>query len=1043
MSRSHPRDIPSLLDRAVLERPDSAALGAPGRGLLSYAELGQQVSDASARLRDLGYGPESRIASVLPAGPEQAVAQLALMAATICAPMNPDLRAAELRAAFEQLRVDAVLVDRDGGEAARSAAAAARVDVVELAAAPKSRPGIFGLDARARRDAVSGAAPRAGDVALLLQTSGTTSRPKVVPLTHSNLCAAAASICDAVELSERDVCLNVMPLYHIHGLSTILSSLVVGGCVVCTPGLVAPLFFDWVDEFAPSWYTAAPAIHRAVLGAARRQRGRVQGHTFRFLRSASAPMPSSLIAEIEEMFGVPFVEAYGMTEAAPQIASNRLFASGRRAGSVGLPAGPEVAILSDDGTPLPHGETGEIAIRGDNVVSAYEDDPDATAAAFAGPWFRTGDLGRLDEGFLFVTGRVKEIINRGGEKIAPSEVDEALLRHPDVAEAVTFSLPDERLGEDVAAAVVLRDGATAREADLRRFVALNLAGFKVPARIVAVAEIPKTSTGKVRRVGLAQELGVQVLVATEDGERPASPLEELVATVWAEVLATEVVTATNFFDVGGDSLLAARIVARLREVGAAIDVVTFFEEPTVAGVARHLTYGEPPKPLPVVAAIGEEFALTPAQRSLWFLEQLRPDSALYNVSRAFRLLGPLDREALEAALDGLVARHEALRTRFFVLDGVPFQAVSPPWPTPLVLEDVASAELQSALEQACRRPVALDRSPLLRAALFRLGSEEHVLCLTTHHIVADGWSVTLLLRELEALYEGTDLDPPPAQYRQFAAWQQQSLDDELPRLLSFWKTHLAGAPERLSRWAAGADMGFGGAHLRVVYGEQLAREVSAFAAQEQTTPYVVLLAAFGLLLQRLTGSDDVLVATPAANRALRELERSVGLFSNTVVVRLPLAGAVSFREIVSRAHASAMATLAHQALPFDVLVEALSPTRVAGANPLAQVNFRYVTDREVPQLSGLASSLVGVETGSARFDLALELQADTEGLSGVFEYRTALFDDDWVAGVAESYGRLLGELLANSEDLRVLSAGPIAAGSSPGKPAFAGRRRSG
>ncbi|RUW22584.1 AMP-binding protein, partial [Mesorhizobium sp. M4B.F.Ca.ET.013.02.1.1] len=336
------------------------------------------------------------------------------------------------------------------------------------------------------------------------------SRPKLVPLSHANVAASARHIGATLGLSADDRCLNIMPLFHIHGLiAAVLSSLAAGGSIYCTPGFNALRFFQWLSDARPSWYTAVPTMHQAILPRAARNPDVLAAASLRFIRSSSASLPAQVMAELEATFGCPVIEAYGMTEAAHQMASNRLPPGLRKPGSVGAAGGPEVAVMALDGRLMQAGETGEIVIRGPNVTLGYEKNPDANATAFAHGWFHTGDQGVLDEdGYLRVTGRLKEIINRGGEKISPLEVDDVLMDHPAVVQVVTFAMPHDKLGEEVAAAVVLREGMSASESDIRAHAATRLADFKVPRKILILDEIPKGATGKLQRIGLAAKLGL-------------------------------------------------------------------------------------------------------------------------------------------------------------------------------------------------------------------------------------------------------------------------------------------------------------------------------------------------------------------------------------------------------------------------------------------------------------------------------------------------------------------------------------------------------
>jgi acyl-CoA synthetase (AMP-forming)/AMP-acid ligase II len=374
---------------------------------------------------------------------------------------------------------------------------------------PGDHAGSFTLEGGSPAQAAQPGAAEAGDIALVLHTSGTTARPKIVPLSQANICASARHIGATLALSPADACLNIMPLFHIHGLiAAVLSSLGAGGAVICTPGFDALRFFRLLDEERPSWYTAVPTMHQTILTRADRNAEIIARAKLRFIRSSSASLPGPVMEQLEAVFGCPLVESYGMTEASHQMASNPL-AGPRKPGSVGQAAGPEVAIMDDDGTILPQGEIGEVVIRGPNVTAGYEANPDANAKAFTHGWFRTGDQGAFDaEGFLTLTGRLKELINRGGEKVSPLEVDGVLSAHPAVAQALTFAMPHAKLGEEVAAAVVLREGADCSERELRDFVAQQLADFKVPRKVVFLPEIPKGATGKLMRIGLAEKLGL-------------------------------------------------------------------------------------------------------------------------------------------------------------------------------------------------------------------------------------------------------------------------------------------------------------------------------------------------------------------------------------------------------------------------------------------------------------------------------------------------------------------------------------------------------
>jgi acyl-CoA synthetase (AMP-forming)/AMP-acid ligase II len=491
---------------------DAPAIGAPGRRPMSYRELRTLIASTRERLNGLGIGRNDRVAIVLDNGPEMAACFIACACAVTSAPLNPAYRAEEFEFYLSDLNAAALIVSRDSNSPAVDVAKKLGVQLIDLVADPEAGAGTFALEPR-EAGAVAAAAPGVAepdDVSMVLHTSGTTSRPKIVPLSQRNLAASAQHIRATLAFVPTDCGLNIMPLFHIHGLiAGVLAPLSAGSQVFCTPGFNALKFFGWMDEAKPTWYTAVPTMHQTILARASKNADVIKRHPLRFLRSSSSSIPPQVIRELEAVFGAPLIESYGMTEATHQMASNPLPPEIRRPGSVGRAAGPEIAIMAEDGRLLVRGETGEIVIRGPNVTAGYEANPKANAEAFVDGWFRTGDQGVMDaDGYVTLTGRLKEIINRGGEKVSPREVDEILMDHAAVAQVVCFGMPHPKLGEEVAAAVVLREGQSATERELQDFVGKRVADFKVPKRILILEEIPKGATGKLQRIGLAQKLGL-------------------------------------------------------------------------------------------------------------------------------------------------------------------------------------------------------------------------------------------------------------------------------------------------------------------------------------------------------------------------------------------------------------------------------------------------------------------------------------------------------------------------------------------------------
>ncbi|MEP7305611.1 MAG: AMP-binding protein [Acidobacteriota bacterium] len=595
---------------------DSPAIVAARRAPLSHKRLWHHVQGVVAWLNSAGIGRGDRVAMVLPNGPEMAAAFLGVSAGAVSAPLDPAYHADQFSFHLIQLHAKALVVQGGVDSPARDVARDHGIRVIDLWPVGEDDAGIFTLngDTLNRDDGVY-AEPL--DVALILHTSGTTSRPRIVPLTHANLSASAANIAGSLSLSARDRSLNVMPLFHVHGLvASTLAAIAAGGSVVCAPAFDGSAFFEWLNDFQPTWFTAVPTMHQEILRRAAPSPGSVVPSRLRFIRSCSAALSPRTMSELEAVFGVPVIEAYGMTEAAHQIASNPLPPASRVPGAVGLPTGCEVTIRDEQGALLPIGDTGEVVIRGPNVTRGYETDPITNALTFTDGWCRTGDQGRLDsEGYLVLTGRLKEIINRGGEKVSPREIDDVLLRHPDVREAAAFGVAHPTLGESIAAAVVPRDGKTLTEVGVRNFAFQHLPDFKVPSRVVVVQAIPKGPTGKLQRMDLALRLAQEL---DQGYEPPASELEHLSSTLFAQVLqVSRAGRHDNFFALGGDSIQAMQVIARLGE-SLTLDIppTSMFRHPTPASLAAELARMQQDRDLASIATQLQGLSQEDARRLL-------------------------------------------------------------------------------------------------------------------------------------------------------------------------------------------------------------------------------------------------------------------------------------------------------------------------------------------------------------------------------------------------------------------------------------------
>ena len=523
------------------------------------------------------------------------------------------------------------------------------------------------------------------DDAIVLLTSGTTSRPKMVPLTHRNICQSICNVGAVLKLREHDRLLSVLPLFHGHGLiSGVLSALAAGSSIVCTRGFETTEFFNWLAELRPTWYTAVPTIHRAVLSEARRRKEMRSHRSLRLIRSASSPLPLDVLEGLEAEFSVPVLETYGMTEASTQIAANPLDL--RKPNSVGPRAGPEIAIFDDNDRILPAGTRGEIALRGATITRGYLKDPAANAAAFRNGWFRTGDLGYLDEaGYLFVLGRTKpaEIINRGGQKVAPRQVEEVLHSHPEVAEAIAFPIPHDRLGEDVGAAVTLKGGAKVTPVELRQFASERLARFKVPSVIRVITQIPKDANGIVSRAEIANAIARSEPQQISEIKRAqaATALERKLSQLWAELLELDHVGVDeDVFALGADSLTITQMLARVWVGhGAKLSIKDIFDAPTIAAQAIRLqsylsTTASPPSQKGMSVDLRKAH-LSFQQQRIYFLSKIDCVGHTYNIVEALRWRGWIDVRALGEAIAAVALRHEVLRSTFHERLGEPIQSV--------------------------------------------------------------------------------------------------------------------------------------------------------------------------------------------------------------------------------------------------------------------------------------------------------------------------------------------------------------------------------
>lgn len=1039
-----PSTIAGLLARNAQDRPALAAILAPGREPLHYRELFEFATEVVDSLRRFGFARHHKVAVLAASGPEMATAVTAISAGCVCVPLNPAFTAVEWRRYLVDLQISVAVIQHDLETPCRDVARELDIPVIDLLPQTDRPAGIFGLQAAFEPEPVTDGFGEPDDHAFLLPTSGTTSRPKTVPLTHANICYSGNSVVQSVSLTHQDRLLNVLPFHHAHGLiSGLFSVFVSASGIVCAPGFVAARFLVWLEEFRPTWITGVPAIHQAILKEAKNSKTGTANTSLRLIRSASSSLPGNIFEALEKQFGVPVIEAYGMTEAASQIASNPMPPLPRKIGSVGVAAGPEIAIFDAGGNALGADQTGEIVMRGPNVTAGYLSDDAANAAAFFGTWLRTGDLGYLDDdGYLFIVGRIKEIINRGGQKIAPREVEEVLIEHPAIAEVAAFPIIHPNLGEDVGVAVVLTPDAGMTNRELRRFAAAKLASHKVPRKIYVVREIPRQTTGKIQRAMLEKRLseaGVRPLQDHRSSRlEPRTEIERALVGIWSQVLERPGIgVLDDFFLLGGDSLNATQVISRIRKcLGVDVPMSAFFDAATVEALAKYVEVENRPGREQSAAVSPPSKDATPQQLSysqhrLYILSKLDLTDRAYQVAEVLLMQGRLDVQAMERSIAAIIARHDALRTTFQDDNGTLVQVVQEQDPDrSAMVNRGALGGTGDQTENLCRTVVStmaqgsdLATGPLIRAELFQLGGNRHALVVVLHHLVTDAWSQAIFWHELQQYYSAQIANSPPEladiqfQYRDFAAWQAQWLNtSEATRQRAYWRAQL----QDLTAVSLPADrprppVWTGrGARYPVKLSKTLTRKLRALSRKHGVTLFMTLMAAFQCQLHRLTGKEDIAVGTFIANRDLIETEHVMGMFVNTLVVRTDLSGDPVFLDLLQRVKQTALRAYENQNLPFEFVLREIQASRSSDrSGPIQTMFVLQSAPPEVPRLDGLAARFLEVDPKISRADLTLELFDQTDNLRGWIEYSSDLFDEPTIARISAQFDTLLKSIVAD------------------------------
>ncbi|WP_434300845.1 amino acid adenylation domain-containing protein [Corallococcus exiguus] len=1016
--------LAALLEAQAARTPDAVALVC-GTERLTYRALHRRANALASRLRAEGVGPEVVVGLCVRRSVELVVGMLGILkAGGAYLPLDPNYPAERLAYMLEDsgarlLLTQASLDGTLGADGVRPV----------LVDAPDAR------GEASEHGPGDGAGPE--HLAYVLYTSGSTGRPKGVQVVQRNVANFFAGMDERVPVGPRPVWLAVTSVSFDISVLELLWTLARGFQVVVHGDEVgAASVLAEVRQHAVTHLQGTPSLARALLlepGAED-----VLG-TLRCLLVGGEALPPALAASLARRLPRRLLNMYGPTETTVWSSTHTVGAAESPV-PIGRPlANTELYVLDAHLRPVPGGVAGELYIGGEGVVRGYRGRPELTAERFISDPFsgrpgarlyRTGDLARWKaDGTLEFLGRVDFQVKVRGFRIELGEVEAVLARHPGVQAAVVSAREEAPGDRRLVAYAVPRPGHTLDVSSLREHLRRGLPEYMVPSAFVVLAALPLTPNGKVDRKALPAPEGRGLEPRREAFVAPRTPIEERVAGLWARLLQVERVGLhDDFFELGGHSLLAARLVAAVRaSFGVEVPLRDVFSAPTVAGLAERLQAaagGGLASALPPVRPVarGETAPLSFAQQRLWFLDQMEPGNPAYNVPGAVWLDGALDVAALEEALREVLRRHEALRTSFREQEGGPVQVISPVPAGPLleVVEvqggDAAALEdeaLRRSREEA-RRPFELTRGPLMRATLLRLGAHEHVLLLTLHHIISDGWSLQVLVREVVqaygALVEGRAPVLPllPVQYADHALWQQEWLRGEvLDAQVAWWREQLAGAPPVLdlpTDRPRTAVQGFRGALLPVQLPRDLSGALKSLARAEGVTPFMVLLAGLQVLLSRYSGQQDVSVGTPVAGRHGAEVEELIGVFINTLVLRTKLEAEASFRTLLGQVRETTLGAFAHQQVPFERLVQALQPERRLGYSPLFQVMLILQQDLQAElNLPGLSARLRDVDVGTSRFDFTLSLADTAEGFQGTLEYSTDLFE-------AATVQRMLGHL---------------------------------
>jgi amino acid adenylation domain-containing protein len=1033
-----PREcLHELFEGQAARTPDRAAV-VYGAAQLTYRELDERANQLAHRLRQAGVGTESPVAIYLERSVELLVAVFGILkAGGAYVPLDPGQPAHRLALILEDAGVAAVVTQ----EHLKQRLAGGGAEVVCL----DSDGGAFGRQGVPKpRATVCG-----GNTAYVIYTSGSTGQPKGVSVCHGsvvNLAGALAQTVYAGAAGPLRVSVNA-PLAFDSSVKQVLQ-LLGGHTLYIVPEEIRPdgdELLKFIRGHRLEVLDCTPSQLRLLLEAGLGAEGEAAPS---IALVGGEAIDAALWRTLCGLEGTAFYNVYGPTECTVDATACRVARPTRP--RIGRPlANMQVYVLDDELAPAPVGVSGEIYIGGAGVARGYLGRPGLTAERFvphpfgerAGArLYRTGDRGRfLPGGELECAGRVDYQVKLRGYRVELGEIEATLAEHEAVREAVATVREDRPGDRRLVAYIVPARDAAPQLGELREYLREKLPEYMLPSAVVPLKAFPLTRNGKVDRFALPEpdEAGAEagnLFVA------PRTPVEEVVAGIWAQLFGLkQVSTQANFFELGGHSLLVTQVISRVRKVfRVEIQVRSLFESPTVAALSEQVEAemragrGRQAQPIERVSRETPPPASF-AQQRLWFMHELAPDSPAYQLHASLRIKGALDLAVLEQTFTEVVRRHETLRTTFAAVGGQLVQVIADPLPFGLPLEDLSDrpagereAEARRRAAEDARRPFDLRRDPVLRATLWRLAPEEHILGLTMHHVASDEWSMNVLVRESLRLYEAfsegrpSPLQPLPVQYADYAVWQRGRLQGErLAAELDYWKRQLGDGPHALNLPTdrpRPAVQTARGAHQPLSLPKALTDALKALGRREEATLFMALLAAYKTLLHHYAGQTAVIVGTPVADRDQVETEELIGFFVNMLVMRTDLSGDPSFRELLGRVREVALGAYAHQALPFDKLVEELKPPRDLSRNPLFQAALTF--DGSPPQdlkLARLDIQPLEIEGRPTRFDLVVALRETGRGLAGAIQYNADLFNAARIARMGEHFLMLLERVVAEPD----------------------------